>query len=98
MPPFLHGLLIPQASLADAVVARVRSNRDLAVEVYFEPPPNMDDLEEVVEIRLYGVVVIKAEIASELGFSVVVFFLPIKNRLNVSITSESSSIEIKFAI
>ena len=69
------------------MVARVRSNRDFAVVVSFEPPPNIDDLDEVCIIRLDGLVVIKAEIASELGFAVVVFFLFNRNRLKVSTTS-----------
>ena len=93
MPPFLHGLLKPQASFGDAVVTRVRSNRDFVVKLYFESfpelSPNMDDLDEVGIYRLDGLVVIRAEIASELGFSGVAF-LPVKKRLNVSIASKKN--------
>jgi len=45
-----------------------------------------DGFVEVDKTRLAGVVFSKAEIASELGFTVVVFFFP-KKRLIVSITS-----------
>lgn len=56
MPPFLHGLLKPQASFGDPVVDLVAPKRDLVVKLFFESfpelSPNMDDLDELGKSRL----------------------------------------------
>ena len=91
VPPFLQGLITPQASFIGPLVTRVRSNREavviLGVVVFFlNKPPNIDALVVVVGLYPDGVVVeTRAEIESEVGFFVVVF--PFKKRLMVSITS-----------
>jgi hypothetical protein len=82
-------LIIPQASFGDPVVDRIRLYRDVVVEVVLDfllNKPSNADAFVVDEVLVDGVVVIRAEIASELGFCVVVFF-PNKKRLMVSITS-----------